>query len=193
MYEYIEGKVVDLTPAYTVISNQGIGYFINISLSTFSSLKKEAVVKLFIHQVIREDAHLLYGFASKTERELFRMLITVSGIGANTARMMLSSMSPVEIQQSIVSENINALKKIKGIGAKSAQRIVVELKDKLGKDESMEEFFMPKDNTIRNEALTALVALGFNKPSVEKVIDKLLSEKQDISVENLIKEALNKL
>ena len=193
MYEYVEGKVEEITPAYAIINNNGIGYFVNISLSTFPALTKDAIVKLYLHQVVREDAHLLFGFASKTEREIFRLLITVSGIGANTARMMLSSMSPTEIREAILSENLNTLKSIKGIGAKSAQRLIVELKDKLGKDISGEDFFMPKDNTVRNEALSALVALGFGKPAVEKVIDKLISENQDISVEDLIKQALKKL
>lgn len=193
MYEYVEGKVEEITPAYAIINNNGIGYFVNISLSTFPALTKDAIIKLYLHQVIREDAHLLFGFASKTEREIFRLLITVSGIGANTARMMLSSMSPTEIREAILSENLNTLKSIKGIGAKSAQRLIVELKDKLGKDISGEDFFMPKDNTVRNEALSALVALGFGKPAVEKVIDKLISENQNISVEDLIKQTLKKL
>ncbi len=193
MYEYVEGKVEEITPAYAIVNNNGIGYFVNISLSTFPALTKDAIVKLYLHQVVREDAHLLFGFASKTEREIFRLLITVSGIGANTARMMLSSMSPTEIREAILSENLSTLKSIKGIGAKSAQRLIVELKDKLGKDISGEDFFMPKDNTVRNEALSALVALGFGKPAVEKVIDKLISENQDISVEDLIKQALKKL
>lgn len=193
MYEYIEGKVEDITPAFVILNNHGIGYVINISLSTFPALKKDAIVKLYLHQVIREDAHLLFGFATKTEREIFRLLITVSGIGANTARMMLSSMSPTEIRNAILSDNLNALKSIKGIGAKSAQRLIVDLKDKLGKDISGEDFFLPKDNTIREEALSALVALGFSKTAVEKVIDKLISDNQDISVEELIKQALKKL
>jgi holliday junction DNA helicase RuvA len=193
MYEYVEGKVEEITPAYAIINNNGIGYFVNISLSTFPALTKDAIIKLYLHQVVREDAHLLFGFASKTEREIFRLLITVSGIGANTARMMLSSMSPTEIREAILSENLNTLKSIKGIGAKSAQRLIVELKDKLGKDISGEDFFMPKDNTVRNEALSALVALGFGKPAVEKVIDKLISENQNISVEDLIKQTLKKL
>jgi Holliday junction DNA helicase RuvA len=193
MYEYIEGKVEEVTPAYVIINNHDVGYFINISLSTFPALTKEAIVRLYVHQVVREDAHLLFGFATKTEREIFRQLITVSGIGANTARMMLSSMSPTEIQEAILNENLNSLKSIKGIGAKSAQRLIVELKDKLSKEVSGEDFLIPKDNTIRDEALSALVALGFGKPAIEKVIDRILSDNQDINVEDLIKQALKKL
>lgn len=194
MFEYIKGPITDLTPAYIVVECAGVGYYVNISLQTFSSLDGKKDVLLYLHQVVREDAHLLYGFASKDERELFRLLISVSGVGANTARVILSSMSAAEIQKAIVQDDINALKQIKGIGLKTAQRIVVDLKDKVfGKETGPAQFFTSINNTTRQEALSALVMLGFNKSSVEKVLDILLKEQKDLTVEGLIKLALKRL
>ncbi len=192
MFEYITGRIVELTPAHLVIENGGVGYFVNVSLHTYTCMSGKENATVYIHQVIRDDAHMLFGFEGKRERELFRMLITVSGIGANTARMMLSSLSPPEIEQAIVEENVEALKGVKGIGLKSAQRVVVDLKNKMGKmaEEKAPE---PADSSVREEAFSALVMLGFPKNSVEKVISRLLSESAEHTVESLVKNALRRL
>lgn len=193
MLEFIQGEILEATPAYVVMQNNGLGYFINISLNTYSdvSVKKEGV--LYIHEIVREDAYMLYGFAGKNEREIFRSLISVSGVGANTACMMLSSLSPPEIKTAIVQEQVNTLKAVKGIGAKSAQRIIVDLKDKLEKEPAEGEIISTSDNTSREEALSALVTLGFSKKQVEKVLDALTSQEPDLNVESLVKKALKKL
>ena len=190
MYEYIKGKIADLTPAYVIIDSGGIGYFLNISLNSFSQLQKKDQAKIFTHLAVREDAHVLYGFASTNEREMFRLLISVSGVGPNTARMMLSSMAPGEVKKAISQSDVNTLKTIKGIGAKSAQRIIIDLKDKV--EESMEdqEMITPLSNTLKNEALSALEVLGFARKNAEKALDKLILAEPDISVEYLIKRAL---
>ena len=194
MFEYIKGSIADLTPTYAVVDCAGVGYYVNISLQTFSSLEGKKEVLVYLHQVVRDDAHLLFGFASKDERELFRLLISVSGVGANTARVILSSMSAVEIQKVIMQADINALKQIKGIGLKTAQRIVVDLKDKVsGKELGSAQLFTSINNTARQEALSALVMLGFNKSAVEKVLDRLLKLENTQSVEGLIKLALKQL
>jgi holliday junction DNA helicase RuvA len=193
MYEFITGNIKEMTPASLIIENAGVGYFVSISLNTYSLLNGKASALLYLHQVVREDAHLLFGFADKTERELFRQLITVSGIGANTARVMLSSLSPDEIRNAISTGNAGVLKGVKGIGLKSAQRIIVDLKDKLGKIIPHEEIFAASDNTIREEALSALIMLGFPKNAVEKVINQLLAVGDTGSVEDLVKRALKKL
>ena len=193
MYEFISGNITELTPAYMVVENGGVGYFISISLNTYSALSGKQASTVFLHQVVREDAHLLFGFADKEERGLFRLLITVSGIGANTARVMLSSLTPAEIRKAIAGGNVGILKGVKGIGLKSAQRIIVDLKDKLGKLTESEEIFAVADNTIREESLSALIMLGFPKNSVEKVINRLLADDEITSVEDLVKRALKKL
>lgn len=196
MYEFIEGKVVELTPAYIVVQTTGIGYFINISLNTYSQISdhqkkgNHETLKLYLHFVVREDAHLLFGFFSAKEREIFRLLITVSGIGANTARMMLSSLQPSELQKAIAEGNVNVLKSVKGIGLKTAQRVIVDLKDKIGISSTAEEKFLITNNTTKEEALSALVTLGFSKSSVDKLLDKLLAVKPDMTVEELIKQTL---
>lgn len=193
MFEYIKGSVASLKPSHIVIEVNSIGYFVTISLNTYTQLNGVDSVKLFIHQVIREDAHQLYGFASETERELFRMLISVNGIGANTAIMMFSSLSPDEISAAILNENVNLLKSIKGIGVKTAQRVIIDLKDKVGKSSVSEQFVASADNTLRNEALSALVMLGFAKKPAEKELDKILAAQPNLSVENVIKLALKSL
>lgn len=193
MFEYIKGSVASLKPSHIVIEVNSIGYFVTISLNTYTQLNGVDTVKLFIHQVIREDAHQLYGFASETERELFRMLISVNGIGANTAIMMFSSLSPDEISNAILNENVNLLKSIKGIGVKTAQRVIIDLKDKVGKSSVSEQFVASADNTLRNEALSALVMLGFAKKPAEKELDKILAAQPNLSVENVIKLALKSL
>lgn len=193
MFEYIKGVIDDLTPTSVVVETSGIGYFLNISLNTYSKLSGRKEAQLYLHQVVREDAHLLFGFFDANERSVFRYLISVSGVGANTARMMLSSLTPSEIQTAIVSSDVKTLQGVKGIGAKSAQRIIIELKDKLGKDTDISDFSFPQNNTTKEEALSALVMLGFAKNSVTKVIDKIFTANLDASVEDLIKLALKQL
>lgn len=193
MFEYIKGNIVSLKPSYIVLETNSVGYFINISLNTYTQLNGKESAKIYVHEVIREDSHLLYGFAGETERELFRLLISVNGIGSNTAIMMFSSLSPAEVSNAILSENVNLLKSIKGIGIKTAQRVIIDLKDKLGKWATDEQIVAPTDNTIRNEALSALVMLGFVKKQAEKELDKILAAQPSLSVENLIKLALKSL
>lgn len=193
MIDYIKGTVAVITPACIVLETSGIGYFINISLTTFSELEKKTEAKIFVHEVIREDAHQLFGFATDKERDIFRHLISVTGVGANTARMMLSSLSPAEIELAIVGSDVNILKSIKGIGLKTAQRIIVDLKEKLGKHTEGAEIFMPYDNTNREEALSALVMLGFAKSAVAKILEKIIKEERNLTVEDMIKKALKNL
>lgn len=193
MYEYIEGPLIEKNPAYCVIDIAGVGYFIQISLTTFSQLDQHSRGKLYIHQVVREDAHLLFGFFSRQERELFRLLLSVSGIGANTARMMLSSLSPDDLQQAILSGNTSLLQSIKGIGTKTAQRVIIDLRDKIGKEKFSGEIFPVKDNRLKDEALSALVILGFNKGEADKVISKILLAEKNLPLEDLIKKALKQL
>ncbi|HEY4789179.1 MAG TPA: Holliday junction branch migration protein RuvA [Bacteroidales bacterium] len=194
MYEFIEGKVIELTPAYVIIQSGGIGYFINISLNTYSQIfdyqknNSQTPLKLFLHFAVREDAHLFFGFFNIKEREIFRLLITVSGIGANTARMMLSSLNPMELQKAISEGNVNVLKGVKGIGLKTAQRVIVDLKDKIGLGGTVDEKFLLSNNTTKEEALSALITLGFAKSAVDKLLDKLLAAKPDMTVEELIKQ-----
>tara|TARA_B100000674_G_scaffold174604_1_gene141150 strand:+ start:3575 stop:4159 length:585 start_codon:yes stop_codon:yes gene_type:complete len=194
MIHHIKGRLVEKSPTHAIIEASGVGYFVNISLITFSKLGNDENCRLFTHLSIKEDSHTLYGFAEKSEREIFRQLISVNGVGASTARIMLSSMTAEEITTAIVTSDVNALKSIKGIGAKSAQRIIVDLKDKLGKIDGIEQNILTfANNTNRDEALSALLALGFIKNSVEKILNKVLKAQPDLDVENLIKEALKNL
>ncbi|MCF0210211.1 MAG: Holliday junction branch migration protein RuvA [Bacteroidales bacterium] len=196
MYEYLNGKFVETTPSYIVVDCNGVGYRVEISLTSYSLLKDLAEGKLFIHFVVREDAQILYGFATTKERELFRELIGVSGIGANTARMMLSSLNADEIVKAIVSEDTKTISSIKGIGTKTSQRVIIELKDKLVKWEYAEDATIlspAQSNKNREEALLALQTLGFNKVIVEKTLDKILKDNSQMTVEVLIKEALRRL
>jgi Holliday junction DNA helicase RuvA len=193
MFEYIKGTLIEKNPAYCVIETGGTGYYINISLTTFGQIQHLEQCKLLLHQVIREDAHLLFGFYSANERELFRQLITVSGIGANTARMMLSSLKPDELRSTIASGNTAVLQSIKGIGLKTAQRILVELRDKVAKSAHAEEILFQGNNTIKEEALSALVTLGFSKNAVEKIVTGILLSDKNVTLEELIKKALKQL
>ena len=193
MYEYLRGKIAESSPAHVVVDVNGIGYFVNISLNTYSQIEGKSEIKIFIHENIREDAFNMYGFMDNAERTLFRQLISVSGIGSNTARMMLSSLAPDEIANAILTGNVNQLKAIKGIGAKTAQRVIVDLKDKLGKSSLDSKIFASIDNTIRDEALSALVMLGFTKNSAQKAVDKILIGSPDEKVEGVIKQALKML
>jgi Holliday junction DNA helicase RuvA len=190
MIDYITGRVSELTPAFVVVDNGGIGYFASISLSTYSRLEGKAECRLLVHEVIREDSHQLFGFSDKDERDMFRLLITVSGVGANTARMMLSSLTHDELEKAILGSDVNTLKGIKGIGLKTAQRIIVDLKDKIGKHTGTGEIFAFTDNTRREEALSALVMLGFGKSAVLKALDGIIRQEKNLTVEDLIKRAL---
>ena len=194
MYSFISGTVVEKNPSFVVIDNQGIGYFINITLNTFTAIGEQQHVKLFVHLAIREDAHTLYGFYTENERELFLQLITVSGVGCNTARLILSSMTVNEAIEAIATNNVHMIQGVKGIGAKTAQRIVVDLHDKVGKSDFGSDEKSPVGyNTLKEEALSALMVLGFNKTSIEKTLDKLLKQMENPSVEDLIKESLRLL
>lgn len=193
MIDYITGKVTELNPAYVVIECNGIGYNINISLNTYAELGRATECRILIHESIREDAHLLFGFTTADERDLFRQLITVSGVGAGTARMMLSSMRPADLRDAILSGDVGILKGVKGIGLKTAQRIIVDLKDKIGKHSVSGEIIAFSDNTAREESLSALVMLGFARNSATKVIDNLLRENKNLPVEELVRRALKLL
>lgn len=193
MIDYIKGDVAELNPAYVVIETVGIGYGIHITLPAYSALQQQKTAKLFIYESIREDAHVLFGFLTQAERQLFLLLISVSGIGANTARMILSSYSAQEIQEMIASGNVAALNSIKGIGTKTAQRIIVDLKDKIIKVAGMSEqmpISVSANSLIKDEAVSALVMLGFNSATSQKAVTKILNEQADIQVEQLIKLAL---
>jgi holliday junction DNA helicase RuvA len=193
MINYIKGTITEINPASVTVETGGIGYFISISVNTFSKLDGKSEVKILVHEVIREDAHQLFGFADKEEREMFRLLISVSGIGANTARMMLSSLTPADVEKAIIESNVNLLKSVKGIGLKTAQRVIVDLKDKVGKQAASGEIFTFEDNTRREEALSALVMLGFARSAVSKVLDKIIRDEKNLTVEDLIKRALKNL
>jgi Holliday junction DNA helicase RuvA len=193
MINYIKGTITEINPASVTIETGGVGYLIQISVNTYSKLDGKTDFKILVHEVIREDSHQLFGFANSTERDIFRLLISVSGIGANTARMMLSSLVPAEIEKAIIDSNVNLLKSIKGIGLKTAQRIIVDLKDKVGKQPATGEIFTIEDNTRRDEALSALVMLGFARSAVVKVLEKIIREEKNLTVEDLIKRALKNL
>jgi Holliday junction DNA helicase RuvA len=193
MINYIKGTITEINPTSVTIETGGIGYFVNISINTFSKLDGKSDFKILVQEVIREDSHQLFGFADKEERDIFRLLISVSGIGANTARMMLSSLTPGEVEKAILESNVNVLKSVKGIGLKTAQRVIVDLKDKVGKQSSAGEIFTFEDNTKREEALSALVMLGFAKSAVAKVLEKIIREEKNLTVEDLIKRALKNL
>jgi Holliday junction DNA helicase RuvA len=193
MIDYITGKVTELNPAYVVVECNGIGYNINISLNTYAELDRAAECKILIHESIREDAHLLFGFTTADERDLFRQLISVSGVGAGTARMMLSSIRPSDLRDAILRGDVGILKAVKGIGLKTAQRIIVDLKDKIGKHSVSGEIIAFSDNTAREESLSALVMLGFARNSATKVIDNLLRENNKLRVEELVRRALKLL
>ena len=197
MIDYVKGKIEEITPTDVVIDNNGIGYHAQISIQTYSKLEKCTDAKIYMHHVLREDEELFYGFADKDERELFRLLISVSGVGVGTARMMLSSLTCDEIREAIISENVNRIKGVKGIGLKSAQRVILELKDKVLKGEGAADgstvLFGTPNNSIVEEATTALVMLGFTKANVSKVVAAVLKEQPTASIETIIKLALKKL
>lgn len=193
MIDYITGRVTELNPAFTVVECNGIGYSINISLNTYAVLEQADSCRILIHEAIREDAHILYGFADAEERDLFRHLISVSGVGAGTARMVLSSMRPADLRQAITEGDVNIIKAVKGIGLKTAQRIIVDLKDKIGKHTGSGEIIAFSDNTAREEALSALVMLGFARSSAGKAVDNLMKEDKSLPVEEIVRRALKLL
>jgi holliday junction DNA helicase RuvA len=193
MIEYLFGQLVELNPAYAVIELGGTGYYVHVSLNSYTAIKGIKMAKIYIHEVIREDAHSLYGFHDKEERELFRMLISVSGVGANTGILFLSSLTVNEIRAAIISGDVDRLKSVKGIGLKTAQRIIVELKDKLSKEPLSNDIFISMNNTTREEALSALVTLGFVKKNAEKVVDGILRGNPVKTVEQIIKDALKQM
>ncbi len=195
MYEYIQGSVAELAPAYAVIDAGGVGYFLNISLQTYSEIEGEPTAKLYVHYVVREDAQLLYGFATKRERELFRLLISVSGVGGNTARMILSTYSTSELQNIIATGNAVLLKNVKGLGLKTAQKIIVELNGKMLDLSDVEQGVATSvgGNEVYDEALAALMMLGFAKSASEKTLRQIVKESPAISVEDAVRDALKRL
>ncbi len=193
MITQIKGKLVEKNPTYAVVDCNGVGYLLNISLNTYGALPADENVLLFTYLSIREDAHTLYGFINKVEREVFKLLISVSGVGASTARTMLSSMTSEEIQQAIASENVKMIQSVKGIGAKTAQRVIVDLKDKILKTFDINEVSATQSNTSKEEALSALEVLGFARKQTDKVLNTILKLTPDATVESLIKQALKNL
>ena len=193
MITHIQGKMVEKNPDHVVVECNGLGYQIIISLQTFSNIPDQENLKLYTYLAIREDAHILYGFYNKTEREIFKLLISVSGVGPSIAMTMLSSMDTEEIQQAIGSEDVSKIQSVKGIGLKTAQRVIVDLKDKILKSYEISEDLPSSNNTIKIEALSALEVLGFSRKKIEKVIQVILQNSPDISLEELIKQALKNL
>ncbi|HLT49850.1 Holliday junction branch migration protein RuvA [Aequorivita nionensis] len=193
MITHIQGRLVEKNPTDVVIDCNGVGYFINISLHTFSELPTSENVKLFTHLLIREDAHTLYGFSSIAEREIFKLLISVSGVGASTARTMLSSLAPDQVLDAIATNDIVTIQSVKGIGAKTAQRVVLDLKDKILKVYGLSSISAGSSNTNKNEALSALETLGFVRKQSEKVVDTIVKENPQASIEMIIKQALKNL
>jgi len=192
MITQIKGRLVEKSPTELVVDCNGVGYSINISLNTFSQLNDEENIKLFTHLIVKEDSHTLFGFSTKSERELFKLLISVSGVGASTARTMLSSLTPVEIISSINNEDVNSVQSIKGIGSKTAQRIILELKDKVLSLES-DDTKIQMISKDADEAITALEVLGYSRKQTSKIVNQIKTENHGITVESLIKKALNKL
>ncbi|MBN2237703.1 MAG: Holliday junction branch migration protein RuvA [Bacteroidales bacterium] len=194
MFEYLNGKLIEKNPAYAIIDCGGVGYFVNISLNTFSALPDKESCKLFIHFIVREDAQILYGFTDVFERNVFRNLLNVSGVGASTARMILSTLTPDEVIEAIAKGDVNLLKSVKGIGLKSAQRIIIDLKGKLDVSGDESSILSFAHNSLKDEALSALVVLGFSKQVAEKGIEKALKAQPELErVEQLIKEVLKLL
>lgn len=193
MITHLEGKLVEKNPTDVVIDCNGVGYFVNISLHTFSQIPDRENLKLYTYLQVREDAHSLYGFSSKAEREIFKLLISVSGIGTNTARTMLSSLTPEQVKEGIAGGDVALIQSVKGIGAKTAQRVIIDLKDKVLKVYGIDELSLIPNNTNKEEALSALDVLGFNKKQSEKVVDRILKDQPDAQVEQIIKEALKNL
>ncbi len=193
MITHIKGKLVEKNPTDVVIDCNGVGYLLNISLHTFSQIPSEENIMLYTHLQVKEDSHSLFGFSSKSEREVFRLLISVSGIGANIARTMLSSLTPKQIREGIATNDVALIQSIKGIGAKTAQRVILDLKDKILKIYDIDEVSVERNNTNKDEALSALEVLGFVKKQAERVVDKIVAAQPEANVETIIKQALKNL
>ena len=193
MIHHLKGKLVEKNPTHIIVECAGVGYFVNISLHTFSKLMDSENISIFTHLQIKEDSHTLFGFVEKSEREIFRLLLSVSGIGSSTARTMLSSLSPVQIRDAIAGNDVPTIQSIKGIGVKTAQRVILDLRDKILKVYDIDEVSTSANNTNKEEALSALEVLGFARRSAEKVVDKVLRQDPSLSVENIIKLALKNL
>jgi Holliday junction DNA helicase RuvA len=191
MIHHLSGKLVEKSPTHLVIECNGVGYFVHISIYTYGKIGSNENVKIYTHLIVREDAHILYGFINTEERDSFKNLISVSGIGPNTARMILSALNPADLNAAIYNEDVQLLKSVKGVGAKSAERIIVDLKGKTKKDENLLNFSSLQSNTTRDEALSALISLGFDKSVSSKVVDKVMANSdENQSVEQIIKESL---
>jgi Holliday junction DNA helicase RuvA len=193
MITHLKGKLVEKNPTHVIIECAGVGYFVNISLNTFSNIKDQESISLFTHLQVREDSHTLFGFAEKSEREIFRLLLSVSGIGSSTARIMLSSLSPAQIRDAIANGDVATIQGIKGIGAKTAQRVILDLRDKILKVYDIDEVSINSNNTNKEEALSALEVLGFVRRQAEKAVDKVINQDPSLSAENIIKLALKNL
>ena len=193
MITHIQGKLTEKNPTHVVIDCNGVGYMLNISLHTYSQITDKEQLILYTHLQVKEDSHTLFGFSSLAEREIFRLLISVSGIGASIARTMLSSLSPKQVREGIAMGDVVLIQSIKGIGAKTAQRVILDLKDKVLKIYDIDEVSVSKDNTNKNEALSALEVLGFVKKQAERVVDKIMVQQPDATVETIIKQALKNL
>lgn len=193
MIHHLKGQLIEKNPTYVVIDCNGVGYLVNISLHTFSQIPDSEAISLYTHLQVKEDDHTLYGFVQKSEREMFRLLISVSGVGTSTARTMLSSLSPSEVSEAIAKGDVPTIQSVKGIGAKTAQRVILDLKDKVLKVLGDEEVFVSQNNTNKEEALSALETLGYNRRQAGKVVDKILKEDPESTVESIIKLALKKL
>ena len=193
MIDHLNGRMLEKNPTYLVVECGGVGYFVNISLNTFSKVPDQESIRIYTHLQVKEDSHTLFGFADKTEREIFRLLISVSGIGSSTARTMLSSISPEQVRDAIASGDVALIQSIKGIGAKTAQRVILDLKDKILKIYNLQEVSTDSNNTNREEALSALEVLGFARKQSEKAVDQVLSQDPSLSAEDIIKRALKNL
>ncbi|MGB5499381.1 MAG: Holliday junction branch migration protein RuvA [Maribacter sp.] len=193
MITHLKGKLIEKNPTHVIIECSGVGYFVNISLNTFSNIKDDENISLFTHLQVKEDSHTLFGFTEKSEREIFRLLLSVSGIGSSTARIMLSSLSPGQIRDAIANGDVMTIQGIKGIGAKTAQRVILDLRDKILKVYDIDEVSINSNNTNKDEALSALEVLGFVRRQAEKAVDKVISQDPSLSAENIIKLALKNL
>lgn len=193
MITQIRGKLVEKNPTHAIVECNGIGYFLHISLNTYSKIPDNEAILLYTHLYIKEDAHTLFGFAEKVEREIFKLLISVSGVGPSIARTMLSSMTAEEIQHAIGSEDVATIQSVKGIGAKTAQRVIIDLRDKIVKTYALSEDSLKSNNTIKDEALSALEVLGFSRKQVDKLVQKIIQEAPETTLENIIKQALKNL
>ena len=193
MIHHLRGKLVEKNPTHVIIECGGVGYFVNISLNTFSKLPEQENISVYTHLQVKEDSHTLFGFVEKSEREIFRLLLSVSGIGSSIARTMLSSMSPSQVRDAIANGDVASIQAVKGIGAKTAQRVILDLRDKVLKVYDIDELSLSANNTNKDEALSALEVLGFARKQSERVVDKVLSQDASLSVENIIKLALKNL